>query len=98
MFTGAGAPNAVLFCCNTNTLLQTLPNVPYTVSAQMRYALATGHVYLAVLEYDRNGNWLKWEENSWTGGNWGWQKNSLTFTTHPNTQYCYVRFGIGGQP
>lgn len=97
MFTGAGAPNAVLFCCNTNTLLQTLPNVPYTISAQMRYALATGHVYLAVLEYDRNGNLTQWEENSWTGGNWSWQKNSLTFTTHPNTQYCYVRFGIGGQ-
>mgnify|MGYP000884419875 CR=1 FL=1 len=63
----------------------------------MRYALTTGTVYLTVFEYDKDGNQTQWSEKSFTGGNWTWVQNNISFITHPDTAYCKVRFGIGGQ-
>jgi hypothetical protein len=95
MYTGSGAPDAVIYCAGDT--VQCTPNTPLTVRAWMRYCLSSGCARLAVLEYDEDDNLTKWQENSFTGGNWTWKQNEISFITHEDTAYCYIRFGIGGE-
>ena len=95
MYTGTGAPEAIIFSQSDKT--QCTPNTPLTVRAQMRYALASGTAYLAVAEYDENDNLTQWQEETFTGGSWTWKQNEINFITHPDTTYCRIRFGVGGE-
>jgi hypothetical protein len=95
LFSGRGDAQSYMYAMSE--AIPVKKEVPYKISAKMRYTLPVGDAQMSIIELGADKNNVYETHRVFSNGGWKWNDNSIWILPKPGTVSLIIRFGVGGE-